>query len=143
MILQPVNSGGGATPTTAKAECLPTDEVGDAVYIRGPRTGSRYLVAKCDPSDSSKMPSWGIIIQKEIGGTECVVQISGLMQGYYTGLTPGRRYFVGLDGKPRLPEDFLGPSPSQKHRIQSLGISLDTGVLLLRPSTDLITRVGL
>jgi hypothetical protein len=88
------------------------------------------------------MPSWGIIVQKEVGGTECVVQISGLVQGYYTGLTPGRRYFVGLDGKPRLPEDFSGPSPSQRHRIQSLGISLDTEVLLLRPATDYTVQVG-
>lgn len=146
MILQPVTSGrsgGGGVSFTVEAECLVSDAVGDAVYIRAPRTNGRYKVAKCDPTDPAKMPTWGIITQKAAGGTDCVVQYGGPSQGIYTGLTPGRRYFVGLDGRPALPEDFSGPSPGQKHKIQTLGISLDVGVLLLKPSPDYTVRVGL
>ena len=117
-----------------------TDQVGDSVYIRGAMNGF-YKVAKTDPRYLTKMPAMGIIIRKW-DYTSALVQLYGEIKGLYTGLTPGKRYFVGLDGRPSLPEDFSSMTPGERWRIQTLGVSLDVGVLLLEPSNDIITRVG-
>jgi hypothetical protein len=117
-----------------------TDQVGDSVFIRGAMNGF-YKVARTDPKYLTKMPAIGIIIRKW-DYTSALVQLYGEIKGLYTGLSPGKRYFVGLDGRPALPEDFEEMDPGERWRIQTLGVSLDVGVLLLEPSNDLITRVG-
>jgi len=129
-----------STSSILRVSCMLTDQVGDGVYIRGAANGF-YKVAKADPSNLSKMPAIGVIIKKW-DYTSALVQLYGEVRGLYTGLFPGKRYFVGLNGRPALPGDFSNPSPGEKWRIQTLGISLDVGVLLLEPSNDLITRVG-
>jgi len=123
-----------------RVACLLTDQVGDAVYIRGAANGF-YKVAKADVLLNTKMPAIGVIIRKW-DYTQALVQTFGEVKGLYSGLAPGRRYFVGEDGRPALPESFAGPGPGEKQRIQTLGVSLDVGVLLVEPSRDMVVRVG-
>lgn len=115
-----------------------TDQVGDAVYIRGQMNGT-YKVARADVTLGVKMPAIGIILQKW-GFTDCLVQMWGEVKGIYTGLSPGRVYFVNALGKP----DLVPPSPSLGGRayLQSIGVALDVAVLLINPSDALSVRVG-
>jgi hypothetical protein len=126
-------------PEIISASCMLTDQVGQAVFIRAQANGF-YKVWRCDPTSETKMPAVGVIIAKW-GTTNCLVQLYGEMRNLYNGLIPGRRYFVGLDGRPTLAEDFGDPGPGERYRIQPLGVSLDIQVLLLGPS-DMVVRVG-
>lgn len=126
-----------------QANCMMTDQVGQAVYIRAQANGF-YKVWRCDPTTTNKMPAIGIIIRKWFGaGTYyCLVQMSGELRDLYTDLVPGKRYFVGMNGRPALPADFTEPEPGERQHVQALGVALDTRVLLVEPSEDMVTRVG-
>jgi hypothetical protein len=131
-------SGGGTpvTPTNANTfvgPCLSSAALGDLVYI----ASAGMAVRKADPVDYLKLPSVGCIIEKETS-TIAVVQTSGIVTSPYTGLTPGRSYFVGLDGRPALTPP--APSPGELLFHQPIGIALDVTVMLLIPSINL-TRV--
>ena len=118
-----------------------TDQVGQAVYIRAQANGE-YKVARCDPTNPSKMPAIGIILNKWLAGGSyhCLVQIWGEVRGLFSGLLPRRMYSVAVDGRPKFPCD--GPDPGGTFLHQNLGVALDVGVLLLNPSNDLTRRVG-
>lgn len=116
-----------------------TDQVGDAVYIRGQANGY-YKVARVDISVGSKMPAIGIVIQKW-GFTDALVQLWGEVRGIYSGLSPGRTYFIDDDGRPTLNP----PDPATlggRAYLQVLGVALDVGVLLVKPAENLLVRVS-
>lgn len=116
-----------------------TDQVGDAVYIRGQANGY-YKVARADVSLGSKMPAIGVIIQKW-DFTSCLIQLWGEVRNIYTGLSPGRTYFIDDVGRPTLdPPDptLLGG----RAYLQVLGVALDVGVLLVKPAENLLVRVS-
>lgn len=111
-----------------QAACMLTDQIGDLVYIRAQANGY-YKVARCDPTNASKMPAWGVIVQK-YGFTSCIVQTSGEVRGVYTGLVPNKTYSIASNGKPTYPPEFL-TGGFVMH--QNVGIAIDTAVLYLRP----------
>ncbi len=114
-----------------------TDQVGDAVYIRGQANG-HYKVARADVGLYVKMPAIGIITQKW-GFTDALVQLWGEVKNIYTGLTPGRSYFVDASGRPAL----TPPAPTGgRAYLQVIGVALDVGVLLVKPAESLSVRVA-
>ena len=98
MILQPVGSGGGGEAQLLEAQCLVSDEVGNAVYVSGDKVGDFYQVTTVDITDKSKMPAKGVIVEK-ISTTQCLVRTGGVEEDFGAGLTPDERFFVGTDGK--------------------------------------------
>jgi len=116
-----------------------TDQVGDAVYIRGQANGY-YKVARADVGLYSKMPAIGILIQKW-GFTDALVQLWGEIKNIYTGLSPGRTYFIDSAGRPTL----VPPDPATtggRAYLQVIGVALDVGVLLVKPAENLSIRVS-
>ena len=92
------------------ANCYASDAVGDAVYVVGDKVGDLYQVAKVDITDRNKMPAVGVIVDK-LTSTECVVQVSGIWEGAFTGLTPNVPLFAGSSGQlveARPPNPALG-----------------------------------
>lgn len=80
------------------ANCLTTDSVGDVVYATGDRVGGKYQVSKVDidNADIRKAIAYGIITAKATT-TDCTVQAGGVIDGTFSGFTPGRRLFVQTD----------------------------------------------
>lgn len=79
------------------ANCDNSVLVGDCVYIIS-FMDSVYTVGRADMRHVSKLPTVGIVVTKE-SSTKCVVQLSGLIEGIYSGLLIGKSVFVGLDGQ--------------------------------------------
>ena len=126
-------------PQVVRVACMLTDQVGDAVYIRSAMNGV-YKVARADVGLYSKMPAIGVITKKW-GFTEALVQLWGEVAGIYTGLTPGRTYFIDSAGKPTL----VPPDPALtggRAYLQVIGVALDVGVLLVKPAENPSIRVA-
>lgn len=126
--------------TKTTAICSANDLVGDLVYVTAGLSGSEYQVAKADISTPEKMPVIAVIIAK-LSNTRCVIQLQGEIKGVYTGLIPGKTYFVGADGRPSaLPPSPLGSG--SKAYIQAAGVAVDDTILLFNPVNELKIRVG-
>lgn len=121
--------------STFTGTCLSTDSVGDLVYV----TGASKAVTKADPTDNAKMPIIGCIISKSTA-TDCVVQTNDLVSSTYTGLTPGKMYFVGTDGRPTS----IRPTPSIGNTllVQPIGFAIDSNLMLITPSTAIVRLQG-
>jgi len=105
-----------------------TDQVGDIIYVRGDKN-AYYKVARTDITNGDKLPAAGVIIKKW-GFTDCLIQMYGPVEGIYAGLTSGKRYWVGDDGKPTNP----APEPvSGRLFWQTIGRALDDEVLFVDP----------
>lgn len=117
------------------AYCLPTDAVGDVVYITGDKIGERYQTTKIDIDDISTVPGIGIIVQKT-AATECVVQVSGILRDVYVGLTPNKPLFAGLDA--RLTETPPSAPGSGRRAIQIIGQAIASSDLLIQPKPPII-----
>lgn len=115
-----------------------TDQVGDVVYIRGNMNGF-YKVARVDVSTYSKVPAFGIIVRKW-DFTNAIVQVRGEIKNIYTGLTAGKTYFVGGDGKPNITPP--APGSSGRAYVQPIGIALDATVLWVQPDRNLGVRTA-
>lgn len=102
------------------ANCLAADLVGDFVYTTGPKVGSLYQVSRVDIDVQAKMPAVGTIISKT-SATECEVQFNALLQGVYSGLTPGARIFIGTDGRPA---HTLDRPLTGRRWLQSVGVAV-------------------
>jgi hypothetical protein len=120
------------------AICLPTDGVGDLVYVTGNIIGTDYQVSKADPYNN-KMPAIAVIIHK-INITKAVIQFEGNIKNIYSGLTPGKTYYVDTNGQPTLTPP---PAPlNNKSYIQPIGVAVDSAILQLKPSKQLTVLVG-
>lgn len=115
------------------ATCQITDVVGDLVCV----LAGNKVVKRADVLDYFAMPAIGVIINKPTT-TKASVQVLGLVKGLYTGLLPGRLYFVGADGRPSA----LPPTGSQRRFVQAIGTALDTDVLFLLPGTHMTAIRG-
>lgn len=133
IVTRPLNSA-----RTSTAICLATLAVGDLVYISGPKVGLDLTVAKADPYDSAKFPAIAVVIAK-ITPTRAVVQFEGDVAGVYTGLTPGKIYWLGPTGLPSLTPP--APGLGETYRVQSLGVALDPTILRLDPQKGATIRV--
>lgn len=122
----------------ASAICQMTDDVGDFVYFTGPKVGSDYQVTKVDTQLFGKMPAVGVIIAKP-APNRAVVQFSGEVS-VYSGLTPGRIYWVSATGQATV----TPPSPviGQKRYTQSVGVASDTNKIKLDISNVMIVQRG-
>ena len=116
------------------AICSASESVGELVYTNLTKTGDLYNVSKVDITSYSKMPAIGVIISKQ-STTRCRVKWSGPIRGIYSGLTPGRMYFVGSDSKPTLAFPTVAGT-----RLQKIGSATSTNELYLKPSTEVFVR---
>ena len=128
-------------PTRAlDANCQASDAVGDCVYITGAKVGELYQVTKADPLDgATKMPAIGILVEK-LDSVTCKVQVTGTLEGVVSGLTPGKVVFVSSSGV--VGHTLATPGPGSYAYIQSMGVALDTGAILVIPDFSIIKRVG-
>jgi len=113
-----------------RANCLATDDVGDCVRITGTKVGNRFQVTKVDPANSGEDQAVGIIVRKD-DPTNCIVQFHGPMRGVYTGLTPGKRYWVGSDS--RLTLTIGTPAVGGIFYLQFMGVATDDQEVLVDP----------
>ncbi len=128
-----------ANPTTQDllASCDPSDSVAAWVYVSGPSSGDIYQVRTADPTDAVKSKAVGVITAK-LSTTTCLVRTSGVA-AVFSGLTPGRSYYVGADGLSNL----VAPSPDISNPtvwVQAVGRALDATHMTVDPSHDLVVR---
>jgi hypothetical protein len=121
------------------ANCLPTDMVGDCVYVRENPIDGFFQVTKGDPLSLSKMPIVGIIKEKSTT-TICDVQFSGVFEGIYGGMMAGRSVFVGLDGE----LTHIPPAPPLGGFVfwQVVGSALGDEEIILTPGVSMIQKIG-
>ena len=119
------------------AACQATDIAGDLVCIPGPPVGGLYSVTRVDITDTTHMPAVGLILDKTTT-IRCRVQALGLVP--LGGLIPGRRYFVGFDGRPVFPPPI--PAVDNFAFIQPIGLAVDSTTLFLSPSFSLTKLHG-
>jgi hypothetical protein len=126
-------------PSILRATSLLTDQVGDAVYIRG-NIDTFYKVARAETASLDKMPAIGVIIKKW-DFTQVLVQTSGVVEGIYSGLVANQTYWVGTTGQltPTLPPV---DGTTQRAYTQVIGVALDPAVLLLRPAANIFIKRG-
>lgn len=115
------------------ATCLAADLVGRPVFMTG-----TDAVATCDPTDFSKMVAVGVIVSKQ-SSTSCIVRTGGEVSGL-SGLIPGERYWVALDGT--LTEVVPTPPVSGKVYVQAMGMARTASVLVLQISPTLTRLEG-
>jgi hypothetical protein len=127
-------AGGGDTGDVMAAACEVDDAVGDLVYVRGDSVDGVPSVGRVDIADFSKLPAVGQITAKPTP-TDAVVVRRGIVAG--AGLTPGRLYFAGDDGRPTATRPVATAAPLF---VQIVGTALDAARLLLNPN-QAMTRV--
>lgn len=121
-------------PTVIEANCLAGDAPGDCVRMTGPEVAGKAQVTRVSIDAYATVPAWGVILSKS-ASTDCLVQWLGPLRGVYTGLTAGRVYFVGVDGRPTL----TPPVPTTVDLyLQRVGVALSTDALLLTPDYTLV-----
>lgn len=116
--------------TLVQAACAPSDVVGEFVCFTG-ELGGLPVVEPADPEDEARMPAGGIIESKPTA-TTCMVRTGG----YYDaggGLTPGARYFVGLDALPTSTPPSAGAWTGVR-LVQLAALAVDARRLLLLAS---------
>lgn len=111
-----------------EANCPAGTEVGDLVYVTGPKVSGKYQVDTADPGDPNKMPAMGLVREKT-SPTECVFQALGRMEGAVGALDPinGQVLYVGVDGKPTQ------TAPSPPNLVQPIGALIGTNEVLFNP----------
>ena len=118
-------------------DCLATDALGDFVYITGAKVGGKIQVTKADITNVSKMPAFGVIINKPTS-TTCDVQWSGEVSGIFSGLTPGRVHFLDGGGAPVA----TLPTPGSDYYLQKLGLATSTDSLALQNDSNLVKKLS-
>jgi hypothetical protein len=121
--------GGSGGSASFDGTCTASEVVGDVVYVAGPDKDVR----KADITDvtGAKVTGVGVIVSKPTA-TTCKVQTAGLITAYAS-LTPNARYFIGADSRPTTTRP-TGSEGAPK-MVVSLGVAIDVGVFLLRPTT--------
>jgi hypothetical protein len=100
--------------------------------------GADYTVSRADVSDYSKMPAVAVVLAK-LTPTRAVIQFQGEI-ALYSGLTPGRVYWVSDTGVPTATPPT--PGVGQRKYWQSIGVAVDSARIKLEFQKDLKTRVG-
>jgi len=117
---------------TFPADCSASEGVGDCVYVSSDLVSGVIQVRKADVTDSSKMPSIGIILYKPTTTTCIVVYLGAFPVGVLPSFLPGKKYYVGASSKP------VSVTPTAPAIIQIVGIALDSGRLLFNPSPSMV-----
>ena len=130
MILQPARVA--AAPLIVRAECAAARAVGDVVYVSAPKIGNLYQVSLVNIDSANPIVAIGIgVIKAKRTATECEVQLGGLLDGVYTGLTPGARLFVNTSG--RLASTPPGHPITGRRLVQRVAYAMDADVILVNP----------
>lgn len=118
--------------TLVYANCLLSDAVGNCVYITSDRSGGLYQVTTVDIEILVPNPAVGIIIEKTTD-TDCVVQLHGILDGLFSGMTPNKVQWVDFSGSltESLPSANLSPGYVWT---QSMGQAIADDVLMLNPN---------
>ena len=124
---------------TFPANCLATDAVGDCVYSNLDVVAGIYQVTKVDPNDETKMPAVGLIISKSTD-TDCIVKMSGLVEGIYGAMDLRKTLYVDIDGG--LTQALPLALPGDRMFIQAMGMAVDDGAFVLTPSATFARRRG-
>lgn len=133
LVTRPLSQG-----TKASASCPSSAVVGDLVYVNGDQASGMYSVGLADPSQYAKMPAIAVVVAK-LTSTSAVIQFRDEVRGIYSGLIPGRVYFVGANSRPTL----TPPTPGVgRAYLQSIGVAVDQFILRLDPVKLLTTRTG-
>jgi len=104
------------------------------VYVSGAKSGLDWTVTKADPAVYAKMPAVAVIVSK-LTSTRALIQFSGEV-AVFSGLTPGRLYWLGSAGPQLLP-----PTGSSRLYWQSVGVATATTTLALNPSSNLSVHI--
>lgn len=112
-----------------EAGCGISDQVGDLVNITGDDIAGVFQVGQMDVFDGATFPVVGIIAEK-LTGTSCFVVTQGIF--ITTGLTPGKRYWVGIDG---ALTDTFPAVPGNRNHTQVVGKALSDTELLIDVSS--------
>jgi len=137
MVLLRKGGGGASAGNYVQASCQVSDAVGNCVYIAGDIVGGLHQVTTCDPTDFSKMPAIGVIIEKS-SLTRCTVLRLGELEGY-SGLTLRKVMFVALDGT--LQEGPPVPSVGSHVFVQRVGSVIDDSKVYVVPNFHLVKRI--
>lgn len=129
--LNPAPTLGNANANQIVVDCQASDNVGDLVYVL-----SALEVARVDVTDDTKMPACGVLISKTTA-TRGVVQLSGIIEGVFSGLTPGAAYCVGGAGTPSLTQ----PSGPGRRHIQPIGTAFSPTIFALNLAATTTVRV--
>lgn len=119
-----------------RGTCTGAEFVGCAVYISGTPAAGVYPVRRTEPDAIETMPAIGVIIR--IVESQCVIQISGVVEGVYSSLVRGTSYQAGYAGAIQATPPL--PGITGKAYIQHIGVALSPEALLLRPETCLSVR---
>lgn len=129
--------GGGGGVVTMEVACQLTDAVGDFII---PTAGAVRTVRKVDITNPALTPTIGVIISKPTS-TTATIQTAGAVEGIYSGLAPGQRYFVGATARPTA-WPISGVSSGTEYSVQVVGVALDSSSLLLMPNANMTQLVA-
>ena len=122
----------------ASGSCPAGIAVGDLVcVVGGLGIGNVYNVDLADPRNYERMPVVAVVLSKPTT-TTCLIQFRDEVRGLYSGLTTGKVYFVGNNGRPSLTPPTAGVGG--KAYVQSIGVAVDPEVLRLEPLKNMVTR---
>jgi hypothetical protein len=117
------------------ALCTIVEQVGDVVYLMTTNNGYD-VVRSAIPSDYTKLPGVGIIIDKA-SDVSCRVQWLGETPSLYSGLEIGKMYF--LDTSSQL--SLVPPVPvTEDLFVQVIGIAVSASRLFVKPDDTLTKR---
>lgn len=123
--------GGDGGITTLTVDCQITDAVGDLVIFTA---GANRTVRRVDSTNANQMPAIAVIKSKPTS-TTATIQLSGPVEGVYSGLTPGARYYVDGNGRPNT-NPLNGITLGTEFCLQVVGVAADATTLLLIPTAD-------
>jgi len=99
------------------------------VRITGSKVSGLYQVETMDPTLDGTDQAVAVITEKT-SPTECVIQFHGLLSDVYSGLTAGKRVYVGLDGQ--LTQTPPVPTGGVLY-LQLMGVAIDDEEVMLDP----------
>lgn len=121
-----------SSPELVQADCQTADEIGDIVKISADAVGGIYQVEKLDVTSDPSELIFGLIISKATS-TRCFVRVGGRVEGLYTGLTPGKMLYVGMDSKLTHSVPTRPPVGVKSIYHAALALSNDTLLLNFQP----------
>lgn len=120
---------------TANADCTATEQVGNCVYISAAESSGKVQVRTCDITNPSKMPLWGLIIEKPTPTTAVVIAVGPIDASTWTPsvtFAVGQPVVIGFDGRPTTTAPV--PGLGQSLELQALGMAHSTNKFVLSPS---------
>jgi hypothetical protein len=115
------------------ANCPSNILVGDMVRISGVKIGEYYQVSLCN-IDAPDNRTVGMVVEK-LSPVICLVRVSGVVDGVYSGLIPGKHLFINNNA--RL-SHTPPPAVSSKRYVENAGMAISDNVVLLAIKAPLV-----